>query len=292
MNLKKIRTVISISGPPFKWFFAISTFTAGYLIGSSGNYQLFELITAALIFGFLAQAGTRLINDYFDYDIDKHQNSDPYRNTREIIKGDIGKDESLITGFMIYSIGIITAFIFLNILSSVMFLLIAITSYLYSKHMKKIFPLNTISINMIYGLYPIIAGYSIYGNFANIPNTLWIYILIGFFAGMASNNIKDITDIKGDKKYSVKNLATIYGKKKTITICAIFLLLSYFTLNIFIYTQHLPFQLIILNLLMFPIIIFIMPRLHSNNLNAKYALPILAFHNILFLILIPILIYL
>ncbi|MCK5343849.1 MAG: UbiA family prenyltransferase [Candidatus Heimdallarchaeota archaeon] len=295
MPIKKIISYIKLSGPAFKWFFGAVSFSAGYLIGCNSicnQNSLIALMIGAFIFGVLAQIGTRSINDYFDYDIDMAQNDDPFRYSRKLLDGSIRKTEALITGTNAYLIGIIALYIFINLTSSIMLLFLSLTSILYSKHLKKIFPLNTISINMIYGLFPLIAGYSLFGDFHNIPLILWIYLAIGFLVGIGSSNIKDITDIKGDKEYGVNNLATLFGARKTIILCTLSLILAHLVMDIFIYMQYLKFHLLSINILMIPITLYITPSLLTKKLKYRHALPIFAYHNIIFLMMIPVLTYL
>ena len=292
MLTKKLTACIELSRPVFIWFFGAVSFSAGYLIGGAGPHNMITLVIGAVIFGVLAQIGTRLINDYYDYDIDLTQTDDPFRDSRKILDGSIRKIEALTTGTNAYILGIITLYIFLNLTSSLMFLLLSLTSVIYSKHLKKVFPLNTISINMIYGLFPLIAGYSLFGDFYNIPAILWIYLIIGFLAGSASSNIKDITDIKGDKIHGVNNLATCFGARKTIILCTIFILFAHLVMDIFIYAQYLRPELLIINALMIPIVLYITPSLLKRELDYRHALPIFAYHNIILLLLIPVMTYL
>ncbi len=275
----KLSAYIRAGGPHFKWLFYVASFTCGMVIGSGEIAPIQTWLLGALIFPVFGQWGIRLVNDYYDQECDRLQDEDPFPETRAILSGEITPKEAFSAGIGLNLAGAAIGYFLLGLTYSLLFTACCATAFLYSYgHLKKRFPLNTLAINAIYGLFPSLAGLWLVGGSVLNPVFISIFI-VACFLGAASGNVKDITDIKGDKACGVKNLATMYGVEKTLEICGKLLLSGYALLALFVVTGWLPLKVLLLETLAVLMIILIRTR----YLPKKRILRIYALHNIAFL---------
>ena len=280
-----------VSRPFYKWFFAVATFLGSYAIAEHGVVPAAVVLFAVVVFGALAQTGIRLVNDHFDADLDRDQPDDPYPETRMVAGGEIERTEALIVGLGLHGLGALLCWRYLSGLAAVMYLGLSLASYLYSRRLKWIFPLNSITINVGYGLFPMLAGLYHAGAFFVPPAVFLVYLVAGYFVGSASNNIKDITDVEGDRRHGVTNLATLYGARTTILLCTAFLVLGYVTLNLSIALGYVGVYTAYLNVGLVAVVLGVVPGLLRGRIAYRSALPLFAWHNIAFLLLLPLLHY-
>jgi geranylgeranylglycerol-phosphate geranylgeranyltransferase len=150
--------------------------------------------------GFLLVAGSMAINDILDAEIDRTNNP-----RRPIPSGRVSKTEAAVFAAIMLVIGLSLAFALsaLNLLIAV--LAVALMLY-YNRFGKKTgLPGNAVvSANLA---IPFIFG----GAIGGINNTLYIFALLAFLAGMGREVIKGMADIAGDSKRGVRTLAVSKG---------------------------------------------------------------------------------
>lgn len=214
-------------------------------------------IILAGIAGFLVCAYGNIINDIMDIEIDRINNPG-----RPLVSGIAKKGISIFMAILSVAVSLTISFL----LGLKPFLLVIITILLllfYSLYFKK-----TPSANFIVAT---IAGLSfVFGGF--ITDNI-LSLIPAFFALLIHTPreiIKDIMDIKGDRKFKVRSLPIIYGEKKARQIASILLF-------ILIIASPIPYFLGILNvryllvisIIAIPLIIFTIFNLHNDNLSSN-----------------------
>ncbi len=230
------------------------------------NILLINIILGVLTYFFLAGAGM-VINDYYDYEIDKIN-----RPQRPIPRGSITLTQAKLLYIIYISIGIAISIFNVLIFNLSFFIVIiavifGLMGLLYAKWGKRSGFLGNIivsisfSIGMIYGALL---------NRSYVPIYIFSFFLTSFFLLLSREVIKGCEDIEGDKKEGVKTLAIRIGIKKSTnfaiifaTIAIVFYVFSFFSnlINPFLY-----FIFMILGILIVASSIFLMIR---SNLDKK-----------------------
>ncbi len=180
---------------------------------------------------FLA-AGGNIINDFFDIESDK------INKPQQII---INKYISIKTALSIYYVltffgilsGLILSYLQNKIWYGLLFILISLTLFLYSKTFKKIALLG----NTIVSLLTAISIYLVFIFLIDKTNQQLQFIFLSyaffaFFLNFIREIVKDIQDINGDYKLKMQTLPILIGKNRTK--------------NMVFYITFIPFILVIL----------------------------------------------
>ena len=191
----------------------------GVLIGIviAGGSTCETAILGFLIALFL-QAGTFALNDYCDLESDIANR----RMDRPLVRGELRKEDALLTACFTTALGIICA-VFLTILlkNVILFLLVLILAalgILYDIKMKEF-----LAVSNMYIAFTMAVPF-IFGGLISEPGGIKLPILIlssiAFLAGFGREVMKDIADIKGDALRTIRSVARVYGveKAKDITI--------------------------------------------------------------------------
>lgn len=194
----------------------------GLLIGCiiSGAIYFPILVSYAVIATFLISGGGNVINDYFDYKIDKINK--PYR---PIPSGRISRKNALIYSILLFLIGVVFASIV-----SLPFLIIAIfnifVAVAYPYKLKKVPLVGNMAISYL-AISTYLAAGLIIGSFSSLlASPLLILALICFFGVLSREIFKSIEDMKGDKKLKLKTLPIVIGEKNSTLLARIFLLVG------------------------------------------------------------------
>ncbi len=186
-----------------------------------------EIILAAVV-GFLVCAFGNIVNDLNDIEIDRINNP-----KRPLVSGQVKKN---IAVTMTLLLAIIALLITLT-LGLKPFLLVFFTILLlffYAVHFKKM-PFANFIVALIAGLS------FVFGGFINDNILSLIPAIFALLIHTPREIIKDIIDIKGDKKFGVSSLSILYGEKHAENIARLFLWLLFLT-------SPLPYVLGVLNL--------------------------------------------
>lgn len=177
------------------------------------NYPIDNNLFIAVAAVFLITSGGMVINDYFDYEIDKINQPD-----RPIPSGKISKNVALLYSLLLFLTGNI-------LLLNLGFLLITlavvntILLILYSWRLKKIVLVGNLSVAWLS------ASSFIFGGLLKgvlTVNTLILFMML-FFISVGREIVKTIEDVKGDKKYDAKTLPVIFGEKFSGWLAVIFI---------------------------------------------------------------------
>ena len=234
----------------YSLFSALAVFLSGFLSGDLRGFQ-FEYLIAFLIV-FLSATGSFAFNDYYDFEVDKRNK----RFDRPLVLGLIPRSVALLTGA-----GSILAVFLLSLLLNQLaraFVLFSLPLFfLYSIWFKKILILKNV---VIAGAYVVTILFGSLVTDSSVEILIIYFAIMGFIVGLASEIMKDIMDVEGDKLLEIQTFSTRFG------------VISAAQVSVLLY-------IIIMILDPLPFLIMIDPRLHLDYL-------------FLFLILIPVVSYL
>jgi geranylgeranylglycerol-phosphate geranylgeranyltransferase len=230
------------------------------------NILLINIILGVLTYFFLAGAGM-VINDFYDYEIDKIN-----RPQRPIPRGSITLTQAKLL-YIIYlligiSLSVFNVLIFsLNYFVIIIALIFSLIGWLYAKWGKKSGFLGNIivsvsfSIGMIYGALL---------NSSYVPIYIYFFFFTSLFLLLSREVIKGCEDIEGDKIEGVKTLAIRIGIKNSTIFAMIFasLAIAFYIFSLFlnIINPFLYFIFMIFGSLIVASSIFLMVR---SNINKK-----------------------
>ena len=265
MNLKDSIEILR----PINCFMGTLTILIGLLNTRTGipfNILLLNIILGVLTYFFLAGAGM-VINDYYDYEIDKIN-----RPQRPIPRGSITLAQAKLLYLFYILIGISLS-VFNVIIFSLNYFVILIAvifgfiGWLYAKWGKKsgffgnIIVSVSFSIGMIYGALL---------NSSFVPIYIYFFFFTSLFLLLSREVIKGCEDIEGDKNEGVKTLAIRIGIKNSTIFAMIFasLAILFYVFSLFLNTINpfLYFIFMIFGILIVSSSIFLMFR---SNLNKK-----------------------
>ena len=156
-----------------------------------------------MIGAILAEMGAFALNDYFDVEVDKHNN----RTDRPIVRGDISKEGAL----FIFFVTSFASLFFISLLGLgavivVVFLILFGAFYNYKLKEYGIWGNIYISFTMA---SPFLFGSVLFGSSA----ILIILAVIAFIVGLGREIMKGIMDVKGDALRNVRTVARTMGEK-------------------------------------------------------------------------------
>lgn len=175
----------------------------GVLVGAlvAGAQQV-SLISYAIITGFVVSGAGVVLNDYYDYKIDKI--NAPHR---PLPSGRMSKKTALIYSGILFAIGIVFAAL-INIYCILLVLLNTFLEFSYAKKLKQIAVIGNITDSWF------VASTFIFGALITLDlRIVWILSLLAFLSNMGREITKCIEDIKGDKKFGLKTLPIITSVK-------------------------------------------------------------------------------
>ncbi len=256
--LKKISAIIKIIRPLNCLIVFFTTIAAGIISQSNENISLNLLIAA--IAALLTGAAGNVINDYFDYEIDKIN-----RPKRILPSGVLSKNQALTLYFVLVFISFLIG-LYLNIESYAILVFTNIILLVYSYKLKGIVLVGNITVAFFTGL-TFIYGATVVGNVlcGIIP------ALFAFLINLIREIIKDIEDIEGDAKQKIYTFPYIFGIKKSfILIVILSVLLILLTIYPFYFNFYKIEFFIIVMAIVNPIIIYTVNLLYNSKDKQNY----------------------
>ena len=230
------------------------------------KFPLLELLAgvSALM---LVNAGSNILNQVYDFKIDKINK--PYRPIPlKVLK----LNEARTIAWVVYLITLWRAaavgsgaFVFLILI----IMLITIFYSMPPVRLKKRLFISNISIAFARGMLGFVAGWCIFGNPFN--QTPWLIGMVMTIYLIGAVTTKDFTDIKGDRKYGMRTLPVVFGKRKAIAISAPFLVSPFVLIPLGIWRGHLIDTTINLTILIIwgAFIVFLLYK-HSDVPDKKF----------------------
>jgi geranylgeranylglycerol-phosphate geranylgeranyltransferase len=177
------------------------------------------LVIYAIIAAVTITGGGNVINDYFDIETDKINS--PHR---VLPKGRLSLRKALYWFVILNIIGIGFSF-----LISIPFLEIAVFNFIistvYAWKLKKTPFIGNVAVSYL-GASPFLASGLILGSFTTLSYPIILLSLIAFFGTLAREILKDVRDVKGDKKIKAHTLPIVWGEKASRALASLFLLLG------------------------------------------------------------------
>jgi len=201
----------------------------GYFIVSAGLLSL-PIVLLAMLSVFLFSGAGIVLNDYFDFEMDKI--NAPHR---PLPSGQIKKQHALYYSIILFILAIALAAM-INIWCLALALLNTVLEILYAWKFKKIALLG----NFTDSWFP--ASSFLYGALAF--GSLGIAPVLAGLAFLANNGREihgDLEDIAGDKKHNAKTLPILIGEKKSLLVGNLFILAA-------VILSIVPFYLGLMNL--------------------------------------------
>jgi geranylgeranylglycerol-phosphate geranylgeranyltransferase len=189
-----------------------AVFIAAMLVGFPISMQLF----LSFIVVFLISSGGMVINDYFDYEIDKLN-----RPKRPLPSGKISKRSALVYAVLLFLIANAVAF-YLNIYMFALAVFNTFVAFVYSWKVKKVLLFGNVLVSWL------VASTFFFGSLLNenIEVIIIMLFMLSFSANMGREITKSIEDIKGDKKAKANTLPVVAGKNFAYLIACAFLIFS------------------------------------------------------------------
>lgn len=168
-----------------------------------------EFLAGLLVVGPLVAGGSLVINQFFDYHLDK----DTGKNS-PLLKMDIEKGNALKLGMGLLSFGLIIAFL-INLhafLATVAAVFISIAYHAPPIRLKGVKYLDSISNGLAYGFPPAFVGWSLIKPLSPVASLLCLPLFLGYTSG---HMLLAIPDIEGDIKFNIKSTASVLGVERT-----------------------------------------------------------------------------
>ncbi len=204
------KTLIELTRPINDIMSAFAVFIAGII--SAGWQMPLTSVLAASAGTFFASAGGMVINDYFDYDIDRIN-----RPQRPIPSGRISRKGALSFSGILFCAAVFCA-LFTNVWCIIvgvpaLFLIIG-----YSWKLKRRLFIGNVAVAFLSALALLYGGIA-----TGSIQLVSILALIAFFASVSREMAKDIEDIEGDRLYGSQSVPVILGVDATAQIAGVFL---------------------------------------------------------------------
>lgn len=185
-------------------------YALGVLIGAvvaGWNLQFSAPLAIGAFVAIFLEIGAFSLNDYFDVKADRANK----RIDRPLVRKDVTPE----TALLLAAIGFIVAnalALFISVEITLVVLAFSVLSILYNMKMKKYAIIGNIFVGATMAL-PFVFGGLI---FRNITEATAILAGIAFIMGLGREVMKDIEDMKGDKKVGARTLPIVIGVKKSI----------------------------------------------------------------------------
>lgn len=227
--MRKVKGLLDLIRLDHGLMLAVAVFIGAVIAQKGIPFNHWKLILAILTAVFL-EVSTFALNDYFDYPIDKRNK----RVDRPLVRGDISPKTALAVTMFFFPIGIITAYL-VNYTCFLIALVTGLFALSYDIKLKKIKLVSNYYIAYTMAI-PFLFGGVAFS--PEIPAIIWILSSIAFLSGVGREILKDVMDLEGDKKESVRSLPIYLGEKTSLIISGLFFIgavsisLVPFTLNI------------------------------------------------------------
>lgn len=230
---------------PKLWIPSVVSMFIGFVfalnIRSFSVFSSFHLFLALLITGPFIGAGAVVLNQYFDYEEDKHS---PKRKKYLLVTGDVDKKNAFIYAIFLLIMGVLVA-LYINFDVFVITSIAALFSVTYSTpplRFKKRPILDSATNGICYGILPTSVGFSIASSFSSECLIICLPLFLGYTAG---HMLLAIPDIENDKRFNLRTTAVVLGYKNTVIGAMSLFLFMIILLGIYVYMKIIPFGAII-----------------------------------------------
>jgi geranylgeranylglycerol-phosphate geranylgeranyltransferase len=190
----------------------------GVLLATAGssNFQWLNLLFGGIT-AFTLTAAAMVINDYYDYDIDRI--NEPHR---PIPSGAVSKNVALIETGALTVIGLIVAYIV-----SLYCFIFAFVAWVIMAAYSTVGKRSGLAGNFL--VSACVAAPFLYGSLIaldTITINVMLFATMAFLSNTGREIAKGIVDVQGDRSYHIKTMAVRFGEKKASISAAFFFILA------------------------------------------------------------------
>jgi geranylgeranylglycerol-phosphate geranylgeranyltransferase len=195
----------------------VALFVLGVVVGAiiEGFWSL-PMIAIAVAVVALASAGGNIVNDIFDYEIDKVN-----RPKRPLPSGRISMKAAKAYAIILLAASVVLAVVFLNPLQLLLAVFNGLLAFVYPWRLKGMPLLGNLCVSWV------AASAILFGAlFVGIGPTALLLFLMAFFANTGREIVKTIEDVPGDKKAGYKTLPIALGKNFSAAVAILFVVFA------------------------------------------------------------------
>ncbi len=198
---------------PVNGVIAFVSVILGALI-SKGSLDPYSKVIIVGVAAFLLLSAGNVLNDFYDVKTDIIN-----KPLRPIPSGKISKRSALVFSIFLFILGT-TSGLLVSLLAFLIAVLVSLILVLYTFRLRKNPLIGNISIGILTGLTFVSGGIAV----GSIKGSV-IPAIFAFLFTTGREIVKDIQDVKGDKKSGMTSLAIKLGEKKAVYISIIFFVL-------------------------------------------------------------------
>jgi geranylgeranylglycerol-phosphate geranylgeranyltransferase len=197
-------------------------FTAGVCVVLGEILALGKIpSTSAIVLGFLSvffiSATSLILNDYFDYEIDKIN-----APTRPLPSGQVTKSDVVVLSIIVTLLGFICGYL-ISLAALAVLGLVWLVGFLYNGRFKKTGLFGNLMVSFSVSMTFIYGGIVVGKPFEKV---VWFFALIVFLVDLGEEIAADALDLAGDRQAGSRSLAVRYGPENALKISgAIFCLM-------------------------------------------------------------------
>jgi len=206
---KKLKGILELFRPELSFASAICV-VVGEMIALKGFPPAYELIFG-FICGFFMAGSALVLNDYFDYEVDKVNMPE-----RALPSGLVTKSEVIALTIIASLLGLGSA-LALDSLAFALAVLFWIIGFLYNWKFKQHGLLGNLMVASSVGVTFIIGGIAVGDPWNKL---VWFFALIAFLIDFGEEIAGDAMDVDGDKLRGSKSIAILLGKQFALRISA------------------------------------------------------------------------
>ncbi|MCD6558195.1 MAG: geranylgeranylglycerol-phosphate geranylgeranyltransferase [Candidatus Aenigmarchaeota archaeon] len=185
---------------------ALAVLVAGFILTGSFSPQMFY---GALVVFFVASVGF-ILNDYFDYEIDKI--NEP---KRPLPSGRMKKNTAIAYTIALTIPALAIAQQYLNIYCVGIAVLNIFLEFIYAWKLKRVALVGNLIVSWLVASTFVFGGLIFVVPLAAEMDIIWILAALSFLSNLGREIYGDVEDFVGDKTVGAKTLPVILGKKKS-----------------------------------------------------------------------------
>jgi geranylgeranylglycerol-phosphate geranylgeranyltransferase len=256
--LKEKLTAVFFITRPVNFLITFISVIVAVIISSPQIYFELNIFLAAIAAALTASAGN-VINDIFDFEIDKIN-----QPSRPLPSGKISRKEAYILylTFLLISISIS---ILISLPALIFVLFSHLLLFLYSKYLKRILLLGNLTVAFLTGLVFIFGGIVV-----GSPSAAIVPALFAFLINLIRELVKDMQDINGDQAAGLQTFPIKFGMQnsKFIISFLIFILIIYTFYPFITQLYNIEFFIVVMALVN-PILIYCVKKIFEKE-SEKY----------------------
>uniref|UniRef100_A0A7C4Y9N8 Geranylgeranylglycerol-phosphate geranylgeranyltransferase n=1 Tax=candidate division WOR-3 bacterium TaxID=2052148 RepID=A0A7C4Y9N8_UNCW3 len=222
----------------------------------SGDVNKNSILLASVVF--ICVIAGNIVNDYFDFGIDSVNKPSKFKRWEKF-----GRRNLLSLSLFLFLIANV-----ISLFSGIFYFFITLTAtvllIVYTPFFKPFLFLGNIFVSGISG-FTFILGSITSGN---IKPSIFPF-LFAFFLHLPREILKDIEDIEGDRKFSLKTLPIVIGESKSFIISFILILLLFFITILSLFFYNIYFKLLMIFIFDIPLIYFVAKSFTMEEMNKR-----------------------